>query len=201
LLLGQRRYAEAARVAGEVSNEQPLAASARRTELFALIAGGEGAAIPAALSRAHASGIDEAELELFAVWQQLASAGDAVEQLSADAVGPLTAVLDGLLRAQDFETFELVHGLLARTPLPAREQRELLAEMYLRHGFIASAAEEWMTVCGEDPDARALLGLARVAATRGMSREAGEFAAAALSQDPDNEEAVELLSRAGVEAA
>jgi len=40
-----------------------------------------------------------------------------------------------------------------------------------------------------------------VAATRGMSREAGEFAAAALSQDPDNEEAVELLSRAGVEAA
>ncbi len=201
LLLRQRRYAETARVAGEVANEEPLAASARRTELCALIAGGEHAATPAALARAHASGMDEAELELFAAWRQLASDGQSTVELGETAVAPLERTLDTLLRSQDFETFEVLLGLLERTPMSAREQRELLAEMYLRHGFIASAAEEWMAVCGEDPDVRALLGLARVAATRGMAREASEFAAAALSQDPGNAEAAELLSRVGAEAA
>jgi glycosyltransferase involved in cell wall biosynthesis len=200
LLLMQRRYAEAARVAGEVSNDEPLAASARRAELFALMAGGEHAAIPAALVRAHASGMDEAELEVLGAWHELALGGESHVELSEAAVAPLAATLETLLRAQDFETFEMLLALLSRTPFTAREQRELLAEMYLRHGFVASAAEEWMAVCGEDPDVRALLGLARVAATRGMAREASEFAAAALSQDPHNAEAADLLSRAGAEA-
>jgi glycosyltransferase involved in cell wall biosynthesis len=201
LLLNRRRYAEAARVASEVSNDEPLAASARRAELCARIAGGEREDTPAALVRARASGMDEAEIEMFAAWQQLVGAGANPAELSEGAVGSLAATLEALLRAQDFEAFEVLLGLLALTPLPAREQRELLAEMYLRHGFAASAAEEWMTACGEDPDARALLGLGRVAAARGMLREASDFAAAALSKDPDNAEAVALLSQSRAQAA
>ncbi len=83
------------------------------------------------------------------------------------------------LGAQDFTAFEQLLGRLEQTELPARERSERLAEMYLRHGYAASAAEEWMAICRHEPDVRALSGLARVAASRGMRQEAEEFAAAA----------------------
>ena len=54
-----------------------------------------------------------------------------------------------------------------------------------------------MAVCRQEPDVPALLGLARVAAARGMAREASDFAGAALSRDPENEIAARLLLRAG----
>jgi len=53
-----------------------------------------------------------------------------------------------------------------------------------------------MAVCESEPDARALLGLARVAALRGMADEAGDFAAAVLERDPGNALAGELLVHA-----
>jgi tetratricopeptide (TPR) repeat protein len=147
------------------------------------------------------SRLARAQLELLTAWRELAAGGAITAALSPDAVGPLTEMLETLLRAHDFEAFEVLLGLLPHTRLPAREQHELLADMYLRHGFAASAAEEWMAVCGEQPDVRALVGLARVASARGMPREASDFAAAALSQDPGNEAAAELLSQARTEAA
>jgi tetratricopeptide (TPR) repeat protein len=195
-LLAQRRYTDAASVAGELPSEDPLAVMASRTELFALIAGAQEDRIAAALERAHAAGMPAAELELFTAWQQLAFAGETAIALSAHAVGLLAVMLEALMRVQDFEVFEVLLGLLARTPLDVREQRELLAQMYLRRGFAASAAEEWMAVCQREPDARALLGLARVAAARGMPREVCDFAAAALSHEPDNLQAASLLSEA-----
>jgi hypothetical protein len=67
--------------------------------------------------------------------------------------------------------------------------------MYMRRGFAASAAQEWMAVCQQEPDTQALLGLARIAAARGMPREASDFAAAALTRDPANEDAASLLSQ------
>ncbi len=141
------------------------------------------------------------QLELIYAWRQLDGAGESPDALSAATVEPLTAMLDTLLRAHDFEAFEGLLGLLQSTPLPPRERRELLAELYLRRGFAASAAEEWMAVCAERPDARALLGLARVAAARGLGREASDFAAAALAEDPRCEAAAALLSQARAEAA
>ena len=123
------------------------------------------------------------------------------QALPGAAVGTLTAMLETLLAAHEFETFEAILPLFARTPPAERERRELLAAMYLRHGFAASAAEEWMAVCGEQPDVRALLGLARVAVARGMQQEASDFAAAALASDPGNEDAVALLSQLETEAA
>jgi tetratricopeptide (TPR) repeat protein len=200
-LLAQRRYAEAEATAAAVPPEDPLATMACRTELFASIAGaGERTAV--ALERARAAGVPAAELDLFEAWHQLTQTGETAIALTQEVVPLLAVSLEALLRVQDFEAFEVLHGLLSRAPLPQRERRQLLAEMYLRRGFLASAAEEWMAVCrAEESDVRALVGLARVAAAQGMEREAGEFAAAALSCDPDNRAAAQLLAEADGAAA
>src|SRR5271165_6312534 len=173
-LLAQRRYAAAAREAAAIGRDDPLAALASRTELFARIAGGEHGEVAGALERARAAGMPAAELELFSGWQQLAIDGRTSVVLAAEVAPQLAVALEALLRVQHFEAFEVLLGLLARTPLPERERRELLAGMYLRRGFVVSAAQEWMAVCREAPDTRALVGLARVAVARGMNREAGD---------------------------
>jgi tetratricopeptide (TPR) repeat protein len=196
-LLAQRRYGEAAAEAAVLGRDDPLAVIACRTELFARIAGGDGAATAAALARASAAGMDAQELDVFTAWRQLASSGHTEIDLTDEAVAPLTVMLEALLRVHDFKSFEALLGLLRRTPLGERERHVLLAEMYMRRGFAASAAEEWMAVCQHGPDTKALVGLASIAAARGMPREASDFAAAALSRDPDNEAAASLLSQAG----
>jgi tetratricopeptide (TPR) repeat protein len=192
-LLAQRRYVEAATEASAIPIEDPLAAMACRTELFARIAGAGDTG--AALERARAAGLAAGELDLFQAWEDLRRTGETAISLTREAVPLLATMLEALLRVQDFDTFETLHGLLACTPLGARERHQLLAEMYLRRGFLASAAEEWMAVCKEqEPDVPALIGLARVAAARGMGAEAGEFAAAALSREPQNQAAASLLA-------
>ncbi|MGA9875589.1 MAG: glycosyltransferase family 2 protein [Solirubrobacteraceae bacterium] len=195
-LLAQRRYLEAADVACEMASDDPLATIASRTELFARIAAGDEDGVGGALKRATAAGMPAAELDLFTAWRQLALSGSTEIELSEQVVAALELMLEALLRVHDFVAFEVLLGALRRTPLPLREQRELLAGVYLRRGFAASAAEEWMAVCAQEPDVRALLGLARVAAARGMAHEMGDFAAAALARDPGNEDAASLLSQA-----
>jgi tetratricopeptide (TPR) repeat protein len=259
-LLAQRRYGEAAEVAYELANDDALAVIARRTELFARIAGGDCESMGETLERAQAAGMAQYERDLFATWQELTCArvdfaaqpeqptaplpGHSVQQVSEpvasplpqqtgapisqqpvtalseqpvpplseqaasprpkqpgtplpeQAVAPLEVMLEALLRVHDFKGFEVLLGALELTPLQPRERRELLAGMYLRRGFLASAAEEWMAVCEQEPDVPALLGLARVAAARGMAHEMSDFAAAALTRDPDNEDAASLLSQA-----
>ncbi len=197
-LLAQRRYADAASEAAKLASDDPLAPLACRTELFARIAGGDSAGTAIALERAGAAGMPAAEHDLFLAWAQLVETGTSAIALSSEAVAPLAVMLEALLRVQDFDAFEVLLGLLERTPLSERERHELLADMYLRRGFAVAAAEEWMSVCRQRPDARALVGLARVATAKGMLREAGEFAAAALSRDPGNEAAASLLERAAV---
>jgi hypothetical protein len=135
-----------------------------------------------------------AELELMLAWQQISSNGHSSISIAREAVERLAHTLETLLRVQDFAAFEAMLGLLELAPLSARERRELIAGMYLRRGFLASAADEWMAVCREQPDSRALLGLARVALARGMAREAAEFADAAHARDPADEEAARLLA-------
>jgi tetratricopeptide (TPR) repeat protein len=194
-LLAQRRYAEAAAVAAAVAVDDPLASLACRTELFARIVDAEPSAFAATLERAERAGMAAEELDLFRAWAQLTSSGSTTIEPAAAAVPLLATMLEALLRVQDFTAFELLLGLLGKAPLEDRERRDLLAEMYLRRGFAASAAEEWMTICREQPDASALMGLARVAVVRGMAREADVFADAALVHDPENEAAARLLAR------
>jgi len=199
-LLAQRRYAEAASEAAALASEDQLAVVACRTELFARIAGAEREATKAALARARAAGMPSDELDLFVGWEQLASRGRTAIVPTEHAVGQLTVMLEALLRVRHFEAFEVLLGLLDRAALSERERRELLADIYLRRGFPVSAAQEWMAVCRQQPDVRALVGLARVATVTGMPREAGDFAAAALSRDPGNEGAMALLAQAQAEA-
>jgi glycosyltransferase involved in cell wall biosynthesis/Flp pilus assembly protein TadD len=195
-LLAQRRYAEAAAEAARLPGEDPLATAACRTELFARIAGGDSDGLAAAQERARGAGMAPEELDLFRAWAELVTRGRTEIALDREAVSPLAVMLEALLRVQDFDSFEALLGLLERCPIGERERRGLLAEMYLRRGFVAAAGEEWMAVCRQQPDADALLGLARVATAGGMPREAGEFAAAALERDPDNEAAASLLVQA-----
>jgi tetratricopeptide (TPR) repeat protein len=224
-LLAQGRYEEAADVAGTLAGEDPLAVVACRTELFARIAGADERGADVALRRARAAAMPMAELDLFTCWRQLACsgtgahaapeqdvappagqgapsrAGQTLPSLSEQAVPLLEVMLEALLRVHDFEAFEVLLGVLDRAPLGERERRELLAGMYLRRGFAASAAQEWMAVCAQEPDVPALLGLARVAAVRGMPRETRDFAAAVLVRDPDNQPAASLLAQAYAAAA
>jgi hypothetical protein len=125
-----------------------------------------------AIARATRRGLPAAELELFAAWSASASY-PALDPTVADS---LATMLEALLRVEEFEAFEALLPALAATGLPARRRHSLLAEIYLRRGFLESAADEWAASCEEEgPDAEALGGLARVAAARGLTEDAEIF--------------------------
>jgi glycosyltransferase involved in cell wall biosynthesis/Flp pilus assembly protein TadD len=193
-LLSQKRYAEAVAEAQELPLGDPLAAVACRTEWFARIVGGETDGATDLPTRADAAGLPSDDRRLFEAWQALTTDDAATASLPITVVPLLGTVLEALLRVQEFEQFELLVPLLHTSPLPVREQRELLASLYLRRGYLASAAEEWMAVCNERADARAMVGLAQVAAAHGLPDDAATFASEALSLDPDNPIASQLLA-------
>ena len=195
-LLAQRRYSEAAAVACEIHTEDPLAIMACRSELFARLAGGDLVGAGAALARTQGTEMIPAESDLFTAWFELAGGRGSEIELSTETLGLLGTILEALLRVHDFDVFEVALGLVAQTVLSSRERREMLGEIYLRRGFAASAAEEWLAVCGEQPeDVRALFGLARVAERQGMAAEALDFAQAALAVEPEHAAAAALLER------
>jgi glycosyltransferase involved in cell wall biosynthesis len=197
-LLSQRRFAEAAAVAGELADEEPHAAAARRTQLFALLVAGELDAARALLARAEMAGVPAGERALFGAWCDRAAdpQADGAGVLPFEAVAPLAVTLEALLRVQEVDAFATLVPLLDRTPIAPREQRELRARMYLRRGFLDSAAEEWLAVCGADPhDVRGLVGLAQVASAKGMDDDALEFAREAHALDPGDGRAARLLER------
>ena len=200
-LLSQRRYADAAAEAAALADDDPHASAARRTELFSHLVAGEVAQAREVLARAARASMASAELALFAAWCDLV-AGEAGELparaalLPGDAVLPLLTALEALLRVEEVDAFVALLPLLDRCPISARDRREVLAAMYLRRGFLASAAEEWLAVCGEDPrDVRGLVGLAQVAAAQGMTEDALEFAREAHTLEPGDGRATRLLER------
>ncbi len=195
-LLNQCRYDEAAAESTVIDDADAYAALASRIELWSRIAGGDLDAAAGAAQRAARLGVSAAEREVFAAWLELAQ--DPAKQprsLPVAATPLLGVVLETLLRAHDFQSFERLIPLLRGSALPEREQHELLASMYLHHGFLPMAAQEWMAVCEYRPDARALLGLARVAERHGQHEDAAVFAAEALQHDPQNVAARELHAR------
>jgi tetratricopeptide (TPR) repeat protein len=194
-LLNQARYGEAAAEAAGIPEDDAFAGLAARIELWGRIASGDLEGAQGALAGAARAGVSAAELDVFVGWIELAGGSQEPRSLRVASTPLLGVILETLLRLHDFETFEKLTVLLERSALPSREQRELLASMYLAHGFLASAAKEWMAVCESRPDARALLGLARVAAAHGELANAGVFAAEALRHDPASAAARELLAR------
>jgi hypothetical protein len=113
----------------------------------------------------------------------------------------LGVILETLLRGADGERFVALLPALQQSRLPQREQRELLAQMYLKHGLIANAAQEWMSVCSATPDVRSLLGLAQIALAQEMPDDAVNFATAALELDPASAPAKAVLNALPATAA
>jgi tetratricopeptide (TPR) repeat protein len=192
-LLNQGRYLDAAAEVTGIAADDRFARLASRIELWGRIAGGDVDGAREAVARAATAGLRSHELELFEGWMELAAGEPEPRNLPVVATPLLGVILETLLRVHDFETFELLAALLGRSALPLREQRELLAGMYLDHGFLASAAQEWMAVCESNPDANALAGLARVASAHGQLEDAAVFAAEALRHDPASAVAREIL--------
>ncbi|MGA8718471.1 MAG: hypothetical protein WB557_10735, partial [Solirubrobacteraceae bacterium] len=162
------------------------------------IAAGELEAAHAATAKAARAGVSKAELETFAGWVDVATGKPEQElrRLPVAATPLLGVILETLLAAHDFDTFEKLVGLLNHSALAEREQRELLASLYLKHGFLQSAAQEWMAVCQTNPDVRALLGLARVARANGQLEDAAVFAGEVIKADPGSAGAREILAQA-----
>jgi glycosyltransferase involved in cell wall biosynthesis len=186
--------AGAAAQAALVAADHMCAAAASHIELCALICDGNLRAASDAFAQARVV-LSEAECEVFGTWLAIASGVPSPRSLPVGAATGLTAILETLLRTRSFQQFELLVPALENSDLPVRQQRELLGQMYLRHGFLASAAKEWMAVCADRPDADALLGLARVAMGNDQPQDAAAFAGGALELEPENVAAAEILAR------
>lgn len=195
-LLSMSDFAAAAAQAAAVGDDDPAAPAAARSELFARLLAehaarehaarrGFGGELPTeALERAGRRGLGAAELSLFRAW----AAGEAYPGLDPALVEPLATMLEALLRVEQFEAFEALLPALEAAGLEPRARHQLLAETYLRRGFLESAGEEWIAAVerfGPDPDS--LTGLAHVAAARGLAEDAQVFA----------EQARELASSSG----
>jgi tetratricopeptide (TPR) repeat protein len=200
-LLHQLRYGEAAEEAAQIPEDDAFAGLACRIELWGRIAAGDFEGARAARDRAARAGVPQTQLEVFAAWLELAEGAEPPRSLPVAATPLLGVILETLLGGHDFETFEQLVGLLDASALPLRERRELLASMYLKHGFLAPAAKEWMAVCESQPDVRALLGLARVASAHGYLEDAAVFAGEALRLDSSSAPAREILARCSTPAA
>ena len=169
-LLSTRRYAEAAATCAEIADDDAFAVPAARSDLFARALA--AATDQASMARAARRGLPTAELDLFAAW----SGSTPYPALDPTVVDSLATMLEALLRVEEFEAFEALLPALAATGLPARRRHSILAEIYLRRGFLESAADEWAASCEEEgPDAEALGGLARVAAAQGHAEDAEIF--------------------------
>jgi tetratricopeptide (TPR) repeat protein len=173
-LLSTRRYEEAAASAALVADDAGCAAAAARSELFALVLGRQPTA--AAEERARRRRLGAADLALFSAWAE-ARAGVAYPTLDSACAETATTMLEALLRVEEFEAFEALLPALDAAGMPPRERHQVLAEIYLRRGFLESAADEWIASCELlGADAEALTGLALVARARGLEEDAVVFA-------------------------
>jgi hypothetical protein len=116
--------------------------------------------------------------------------------LPAEAADALFVMLEALLRVVDVDAFASLVPLVDALAIPWRDRRERLATLYLRRGFLESAADEWIAVIQESqPDADALAGLSWVAVGRELPEDALLLAREALALDPAHPAALGALER------
>jgi tetratricopeptide (TPR) repeat protein len=183
-LLSQKRWDDAYLEAGAEPETSPVATIVVGEMLFAAAVAGDVPALAVALGRAETVGGEAAQLELYRAWADLLRGAPAPRILSEGAGAAALTVLEALLRVQEFDAFELLLSLYERTAIAPRERCEQLARTYLRRGYLGSAADVWIAVVGEAPDADALVGLAQIAFADGESDDALDFARQALLLDP-----------------
>jgi tetratricopeptide (TPR) repeat protein len=162
--------------------------------VFGLLMSGEAEAAARALERGRGE-MPAGEPELFGAWLGAARGDGLPGTLPVASARMLTTTLEALLRLREVDAFGQLVPLIERVGLPPRDRRELLASMYMRRGYLESAADEWISVIEElGPDAPALTGLALVAKAREMQEDALVFAREARELDPAYAAASQLLT-------
>jgi tetratricopeptide (TPR) repeat protein len=193
-LLSQGRYGDAVAEAALVEPGAYAAGAAKRTEVFALLVSGELDSAARAMERGRGDMLP-GEPELFGAWLGAARGESLPQALPAVSAQMLTTTLEALLRLREVDAFGMLVPLIERVGLPPRDRRELLASMYMRRGYLESAADEWISVIQElGPDAPALTGLALVAKAREMPDDALVFAREARELDPGYSAASQLVT-------
>ena len=199
-LLSQARYEDAAAEASKVGEGEPAAGAARRTEVFGLLVSGELDDAARVLD-SSGSQLPAGEAALFGAWLAAARGGALPSTLPGESAQMLVTSLEALLRVREVDSFGLLVPLVERVGLSPRDRRELLASMYMRRGYLESAADEWISVIQElGPDAPALTGLALVAAAKEMPDDALVFAREASQLDPGYAAASRLVTRLEIAA-
>ena len=193
LRLARGAWDEAADLAAAVPADDPYAGLAVRIELCSRIGRADADTVQATLRRASSAGLSAAEGAVFETWAAIAQGATDTTPVSVAGAPLLGVILETLLRGADGERFVTLLPVLERSQLPRREQRELLAQMYLKAGLVDRAAQEWLAAATEAPDVRSMVGLAQVAVAQGLIDDAVNFATAALELDPASAEAKALL--------
>jgi tetratricopeptide (TPR) repeat protein len=193
LLLRRGAWDEAAELAGAVPADDPYAGLAVRIELCSRVGRTDAETIQAVLGRAKRAGLSAAESAVFETWAAIAQGAADTPPVAVAGAPLLGVILETLLRGADGERFVALLPALERSQLPRREQRELLAQMYLKAGLVDRAAQEWLAAASEAPDVRSMLGLAQIALAQGLTEDAANFTAAALELDPASAQAKTLL--------
>ena len=193
-LLSQSRWSDAVDAARN-ADDGGFATLAARSLLFGAIMAGDDAAYADGIERARAADLETAQVAVFDAWHTVHTGGEPPRSLPLAAAPLVGTILEALLRVEEYDAFEKLHPLIGACPLPPRERRELLALIYLRRGFLESAADEWVAAVQEQgADARALIGLAQVAYARELPDDAITFAAEAQAIEPDHAGAARLLA-------
>lgn len=173
-LLSQGHTAAARDIAAGVADDSPAKGAALRTESFCALADGDTSGARTLLNTDAASALEAAERAVLRAW-----AGEDVTPPAA-AADDAVVLLDALIRLERFDAFAAVVGVFGTLPLPPRDRHERLAQLYLKRGYLESAADEWLTVCRElGADIAALRGLSTVARGHGFTEDAELFAAEA----------------------
>ena len=195
-LLSQARWAEAADEALRVPPDAFGGPAAARALAFARLAAGDADGAAEGIERAREAGLPSAEIDVLDGWRRRLLGEPGPSVLPAAAADPLFVMLEALLRVVDVDAFATLVPLADVVGIPWRERRERLAQLYLRRGFLESAADEWIAVCQEtQPDADALAGLSWVAVGRELPEDALLLAREALSLDPGHPTALGVLER------
>jgi tetratricopeptide (TPR) repeat protein len=192
--LARKQWAAAADAARAVPVDSPLAAVAAGETLFACAAAGDEPALREALAASEAAGVGLPDRLLYGAWADVIVGAEPARFLPAAAATTAATALEALLRVQEFQTFERLVRVCDAIAVPRHEWRELLARIYLRQGFLTSAADEWIASVNEKPTARAFVGLAQVAYARELPEHAVEFAEHAIKLDPHGRDAHALLA-------
>ena len=188
-LLSLKRYNAAIEEAAKEPDDSPVQAQAAVTQLFALAVSGNTRALGEALVGAEGSRVASEELQLYRAWHRILCGERAPAALPADVAVPASTALEALLRIEEVDAFADLLPVYEATALDKRELRELLAQIYLRRGFLDSAADEWISVAQHSPDAHAMIGLSQVALAQGLTEDALVFAENATALEPDSERA------------